>query len=102
MPIGQYILGGLIGLIFGTAVAAVGAMLTRRSLEKSKTSAVLGVSFLRQLMDILALLVVFLLRKVMPFHLYAVLIGTAMGLSVGGIVLVTRISKKMEQKNNDN
>ena len=102
MPIGQYILGGLIGLVFGTAVAAVGAMLTRRSLEKSKTSTVLGVSFLRQLMDILALFIVFLLRKVMPFPLYAVLVGTALGLSVGGIVLATRISKKMEEQNNEN
>ena len=97
MATGQYIIGGLLGLAFGTAVASLSAWLTSRSLKKEKTALVMGVGFLRQLLDITALLIVFLLRKVLPFPLYAMLIGTAVGLSVGGIVLAVRVGKKMEK-----
>lgn len=96
MSVEQYIIGGLIGLVFGGAVACCSAWLTKRSLKKDKTAAVMGVSFLRQLLDIAALLIVFLLRNVLPFPLYATLIGTAAGLSVGGILLAVRTGKKME------
>ncbi|MBQ0037365.1 MAG: hypothetical protein KBS74_01700 [Clostridiales bacterium] len=98
MATGQYIIGGLIGLVFGTGVACLSAWLSARSLETSKTTLVLGVSFLRQLFDIAALLIVYLLRNVLPFPLYALLIGTALGLSIGGIVLAARIGKKMDKK----
>lgn len=98
MPVEQYIIGGLVGLVFGCAVACCSAWLTKRSLKKDKTVAVMGVSFLRQLLDIAALLVVFLLRNVLPFPLYAVLIGTAIGLSVGGIILAVRTGKNMQDE----
>lgn len=98
MPVEQYIIGGLLGLAFGYAVACCSAWLTKRSLKKDKTVAVMGVSFLRQLLDIAALLIVFLLRNVLPFPLYAMLIGTAAGLSVGGIILAVRTGRKMQNE----
>ena len=97
MPIGSYLIGGIIGLAFGVGVSCCSAWLTARSLKKEKTAAVMGASFLRQLLDIAALGIVFLLRNILPFPLYAVLIGTALGLSVGGIVLAARMGKKMKQ-----
>ncbi len=101
MSVGQYVIGGLLGLVFGFAVACCSALLTKKSLKKGKSAAVMGVSFLRQLMDIAALFIVFLLRNVLPFPLYAVLIGTALGLSVGGVLLSIRMGKKLENEQQD-
>lgn len=102
MSVGQYVIGGLLGLAFGFAVACCSALLTKKSLKKGKTAAVMGVSFLRQLMDIAALFIVFLLRNVVPLPLYAMLIGTALGLSAGGILLASRIGRDVKQDDGQN
>ena len=38
MSIGQYLLGGVAGLVFGLLVAAGNTLLTRRSLQRAKQS----------------------------------------------------------------
>lgn len=91
----QYLIGGLLGAVFGAAVAWCGAQLTRRSLEKDNTAALMGASFLRMLTDIAALLVLYLLRDVLPFPFYGVIVGAALGLSLVGIVLAARMVKKL-------
>lgn len=102
MPLGEYLLGGLLGLAFGAAVSFGSSVITRRSLQKNKTAAVMGASFLRQLLDFLAFLVVFLLRKVLPFSFYAVIIGTAVGLSAGSILMAIRTGKQAERSEKGN
>lgn len=102
MPLGEYLLGGLLGLAFGAFVSWGNSKLIRRSLQKDKTAAVMGASFLRQLLDFLAFLVVFLLRKVLPFSFYAVIIGTAVGLSAGSILMAIRTGKQVERSGNGN
>ena len=83
MSIGQYLLGGAAGLVFGLLVAAGNTLLTRRSLQRAKQSqaTVMGTSGLRQVINLAALVLVYLLRKVVPLPLAGTLIGTAVGLS---------------------
>lgn len=68
MSIGQYLLGGVAGLVFGLLVAAGNTLLTRRSLQRAKQSqaTVMGTSGLRQVINLAALVLVYLLRKVVP------------------------------------
>ena len=94
----EYLIGGVIGAAFGFAVANISAILTRRGVKKSDTNAVMAVSMLRTLLDILALLAVYLLRNVLPFPFYGVIIGTAIGLSVSNIILASRIGRKMKDE----
>ena len=82
MSIGQYLLGGVAGLVCGLLVAAGNSLLTRRSLQRAKQNqaTVMGTSGLRQVINLAALVLVYLLRKVVPLPLAGPLIGTAVGL----------------------
>ena len=97
MSIGQYLLGGVAGLVFGLLVAAGNTLLTRRSLQRAKQSqaTVMGTSGLRQVINLAALVLVYLLRKVVPLPLAGTLIGTAVGLS-GSIAGVWILARKMD------
>ena len=94
----QYVIGGVIGVVFGFAVAIVGTVLTRRNMKKNDANAVMAGSMLRTLLDILALLAVYLLRNALPFPFYGVIIGTAVGLSVGNIIQALRIGKQIREE----
>lgn len=96
MSIGQYLLGGVAGLVFGLLVAAGNTLLTRRSLQRAKQSqaTVMGTSGLRQVINLAALVLVYLLRKVVPLPLAGTLIGTAVGLSGGSIAGVWILARK--------
>ena len=98
MSIGQYLLGGAAGLVFGLLVAAGNTLLTRRSLQRAKQSqaTVMGTSGLRQVINLAALVLVYLLRKVVPLPLAGTLIGTAVGLSGGSIAGVWILARKMD------
>lgn len=94
----QYLIGGVVGAVFGFAVAAVSAAATRRNMKKDSVNAVMAGSMLRTLLDIAALAAVYLLRNVLPFPLYGVIIGTAVGLSVGNVLLAQRLSKQIKEE----
>ena len=89
MSIGQYLLGGAAGLVFGLLVAAGNTLLTRRSLQRAKQSqaTVMGTSGLRQVINLAALV---------PLPLAGTLIGTAVGLSGGSIAGVWILARKMD------
>ena len=95
---GQYLIGGVIGAAFGVAVTAVSAVLTRRNMKNGDANSMMAGSMLRTLFDILALLAAYLLRNVLPFPFYGVIIGTALGLSVGNIIQASRIGKKLKDE----
>ena len=71
MSTGQYLLGGAAGLAFGLLVAAGNTLLTRRSLLRARqsTTSVMGTSGLRQVINLAALVLVYLLRGVVPLPL---------------------------------
>lgn len=98
MSIGQYLLGGAAGLAFGLLVAAGNTLLTRRSLQRAKqnTASVMGTSGLRQVINLAALVFVYLLRNVLPLPLAGTLIGTAVGLSGGSIAGVWILARRMD------
>ena len=54
MSIGQYLLGGAAGLVFGLLVAAGNTLLLRRSLQRAKQTqgTVMGTSGLRQVINL--------------------------------------------------
>ena len=98
MSTGQYLLGGAAGLVFGLLVAAGNTLLTRRSLLRAKQNAasVMGTSGLRQVINLAALVLVYLLRGVVPLPLAGTLIGTAVGLSGGSIAGVWILARRMD------
>ena len=98
MSIGQYLLGGAAGLVFGLLVAAGNTLLTRRSLLRARQNAasVMGTSGLRQVINLAALVLVYLLRGVVPLPLAGTLIGTAVGLSGGSIAGVWILARRMD------
>lgn len=96
----QYVIGGVIGAAFGFVVAMVSARLIRRNMKKNDANAVMAGSMLRTLLDILSLLAVYLLRNVLPFPFYGVIIGTALGLSVGNVIQAQRMGKQIKEDEN--
>ena len=88
MSTGQYLLGGAAGLVFGLLVAAGNTLLTRRSLlcARQSTTSVMGTSGLRQVINLAALVLVYLLRGS----------GTAVGLSGGSIAGVWILARRMD------
>ena len=89
----SYAIGGVVGLIWGAAIGLLNYQITKASLKKGQTSAILGANVLRSFIDLLALGLVFLLRKVLPFSFEATLIATAVGLSVMTIFLAYKAGK---------
>lgn len=94
MPAEMYLLAGGIGFIFGSLVAFVNMCITRRGLQKNSANAVMAASLLRMLVNIAALAAVYFTRKLLPLPFYGTIIGTAVGLSLVGILLNLRLSKK--------
>ena len=94
----QYLIGGVIGAAFGYVVSMISAYLTRRNMKKDDANAVMAGSMLRTLLDILSLLAVYLLRNILPFPFYGVIIGTALGLSLGNIIQAQRIGRQIKKE----
>ena len=63
-------------------------------MRKNSVNAVIGASMLRMLVNIAALAVVYFTRNLLPLPFYGTIIGTAVGLSLMGILLNLRLSKK--------
>ena len=84
----------LLGLVWGALCALAGGLITRRSLAKNSSNALLIGNFLRTLTDLAALALVFLCRELLPFDYTWMLIATAVALSVGTIIISFRIAGK--------
>ena len=97
MPLEMYLLSGGMGLVFGALVAWGNMRITRCSLRKNSTNAVIAASMLRMLMNIAALAVVYFTRNLLPLPFYGTIIGTALGLSLVGILLNLRLSREQWQ-----
>ena len=94
MPVETYLLAGGIGFIFGSLVAFGNVRIFRTGVRKNSVNAVIGASMLRMLVNIAALPVVYFTRNLLPLPFYGTIIGTAVGLSLMGILLNLRLSKK--------
>ena len=92
----DYVLGALAGLLWGAAAAVLNMVISKKALEKSNSTALLAANLGRMAVDVAALAVVFLLRKVLPFSYEAMLIGTAVALSLVTIFFAFRLAGKQK------
>ncbi len=84
----------LAGLVWGALAALLGGVITRRALAKNTNGALLAGNFLRTLVDLTALGLVFLARRILPFDYTWMLVATAVALSIGTILISFRIARK--------
>jgi len=97
----EYVFGGLLGLALGCAAAFINTMITRvlvadqgSEVKPMSSLKVLLATILRYIVSALALLAVFLARNALPIPFYAVIAGTAIGLTVGSFIMLWIMLKK--------
>ena len=84
----------LCGLVWGLLAALLGGLILRRALAKNTNGAVMAGNFLRTLVDLAALGLVFLARNILPFDWRWMMVATAVALSIGLIVISFRLAGK--------
>ena len=94
LPVEMYLLAGGIGFVFGALVSFANAQITRHSVRKNSANAIMAASILRMLVNIAALAVVYFTRNLLPLPFYGTIVGTAVGLSLVGILLNLKLSKE--------
>lgn len=84
----------LAGVAWGALAALINFSINKKALAKSSTNALLAANLGRTAVDLAALAAVFLLRKVLPFPYEAMMLGTAITLSVLTVVFAYRLAGK--------
>ena len=87
-------LGVLAGLVWGGLIGLVNTLIMKKGLKKNDSNLVMAANLGRMTVDLLALLLVFLLRKRLPFSYEAMLIGTAVALSLVSLIFAFRYGKR--------
>jgi len=97
----SYVIGAVVGFLYGTLISYINARLTANYIEKNKNEkqeekavSSSGFSAGRQIINICALVLVFLLQNVLPFSFYACLIGTIVALAFMSYFFLFRLGKK--------
>ena len=90
------VIGVLVGLVWGALAALLNLYINKKALAKASTNALMAANFSRLAVDIAALGVVFLLRKLLPFSYEATLIGTAISLSLLTVIFAYRLAGKQK------
>ena len=94
----EYLIGAIAGLIYGGIVAFLkGRFLWKRSLESDTPEhlgGVMAASALSFGINVLALALIFFLRRVLPFHWAAALIAAAVAVSVIQPYMISRYKPK--------
>ena len=94
----EYLIGAIAGLIYGGIVAFLkGRFLWKRSLESDTPEhlgGVMAASALSFGINVLAMALVFFLRRVLPFHWAAALIAAAVAVSVIQPYMISRYKPK--------
>jgi len=94
-----YILGGLLGLAYGTAIAYINGRLTENYIRNNKDhenpmQRANGFSATRQIINAGALVVLFLFYGILKKMFLPVLIGALIGIGFVSYVFLFRIGKK--------
>lgn len=82
----NYLLGAVAGLLWGALAAFINSRITKSALEKGTQNAVMLMNFSHMAVDLVALAIVFFLRRILPFSFDAAIIATAAAMSIGTIV----------------
>lgn len=99
MSVLLYILGGLLGLAYGTAIAYINGRLTENYIRNNKDhenpmQRANGFSATRQIINAGALVVLFLFYGILKKMFLPVLIGALIGIGFVSYVFLFRIGKK--------
>ena len=97
---GQIILGALLGFVFGLFFGYGNMRITKAAVKKNGgngLSAVMTTNFIRSLVNVIALAVVFFTRKLVPLPFTATLLGAATGLAVGNVFFTWLLTKEMKR-----
>ena len=94
MDVKAILIGALAGLAWGALWAWVNTMILKKAMAKNDANALTAANMARLMIDGLALLAVFLLRKVLPFSYEAMMIATALALSAVTLGFAFRFGKK--------
>ena len=101
MSVLLYILGGFLGLAYGTAIAYINGRLTENYIRNNKDhenpmQRANGFSATRQIINAGALVVLFLFYGILKKMLLPVLIGALIGIGFVSYVFLFRIGKKTQ------
>jgi arginine exporter protein ArgO len=97
MALGTELIGALVGAAVGVAVGYGNMRITKRAMRKDAATAIMATNMIRMLINFAVLLVIFLLRKVSPLGFVGTLLGAAVGLSVGNIYFIVRLSRQWSE-----
>lgn len=97
MALGMELLGGAIGAAVGLAVGYCNMRITKRSVQKHGPGGVMATNAVRMLINFLLLLVIWLVRNVSPLGFIGTLIGAAVGLSVGNMYFIVKLSRELSE-----
>ena len=86
--------GALAGLVWGALWGGLNILILKKSLGKNDSNLLMAANLGRMVIDMAALLLVFLLRKILPFSYEAMLVGTAVALSVTSLIFAFRYGKR--------
>ena len=86
--------GALAGLVWGALWGGLNILILKKSLGKNDSNLLMVANLGRMVIDMAALLLVFLLRKILPFSYEAMLVGTAVALSVTSLIFAFRYGKR--------
>jgi hypothetical protein len=92
------LIGGVVGVAVGLAAGYGNMLITKRAVQKQGTAGLIGMNTVRMLVNFAVVLVIFLLRKVSPLGFYGTLLGAAVGLSVGNIFFIVRLSRQWSEQ----
>lgn len=87
------------GFAFGTLSAYINFRVSRRYLKADTVSAVMSVNFIRLLIDIVTLVIVFFVCRLAGLNLVVTLIAAALGLTIFGMLFLARLTKGIREGN---
>lgn len=91
------LIGAVVGAAVGLAVGYGNMRITKRAMRKDAATAIMATNMVRMLINFAVLLVIFLLRKVSPLGFYGTLLGAAVGLSIGNVYFIVRLSRSWSE-----
>ncbi len=94
----EIVIGAAVGLLWGALIAWLNSRITAKAIARGTTNAVMTGNLTRTAVDIAALTVVFLLRKVLPFSFEATIVSTAVALGILTVLFAFRMAKAVDGK----
>ena len=103
MSVLHILLGGILGLLYGSLIAYVNSKLTENYIRKNKEQdnplqRVNSFSFTRQLVNAAALVILFLCYGILKKMFVPVLVGTLVGIGLVSYLFLLRIGRKSQEQ----